>query len=119
MKETRAQKSKILAIILALLLGGLGVHNFYMGHNTLGLAMAKGARFLLASTSEVYGDPLEHPQSEGYWGNVNPVGPRGVYDEAKRFAEALTMAYRRAHVDLSGTTRCRGRAAAWRRGRWP
>jgi dTDP-glucose 4,6-dehydratase len=59
--------------------------------------MAKGARFLLASTSEVYGDPLVHPQREDYWGHVNPVGPRGVYDEAKRFAEALTMAYHRAH----------------------
>jgi dTDP-glucose 4,6-dehydratase len=59
--------------------------------------MAKSARFLLASTSEVYGDPLVHPQPESYWGNVNPIGPRGVYDEAKRFAEAMTMAYRRAH----------------------
>jgi dTDP-glucose 4,6-dehydratase len=66
-------------------------------HNGLGLAHAKGAGFLVASTSEVYGDPLEHPQRESYWGNVNPVGPRGVYDEAKRFAEALTMAYHRAH----------------------
>jgi dTDP-glucose 4,6-dehydratase len=66
-------------------------------HKTLGLAKAKGARFLLASTSEVYGDPLVHPQPETYWGNVNPVGPRGVYDEAKRFAEALTMAYHRFH----------------------
>jgi dTDP-glucose 4,6-dehydratase len=65
--------------------------------NALGLAKAKGARFLLASTSEVYGDPLVHPQREEYWGNVNPIGPRGVYDEAKRFAEALTMAYRRYH----------------------
>ena len=65
--------------------------------NSLGLALAKGARFLLASTSEVYGDPLVHPQPESYWGNVNPVGPRGVYDEAKRFAEALTMAYHRFH----------------------
>ncbi len=65
--------------------------------NALGLAKAKEARFLLASTSEIYGDPLEHPQSEGYWGNVNPVGPRGVYDEAKRFAEAMTMAYHRYH----------------------
>src|SRR5262245_2163331 len=65
--------------------------------NALGLAKAKGARFLLASTSEVYGDPLVHPQTEDYWGNVNPVGPRGVYDEAKRFAEALTMAYHRDH----------------------
>jgi dTDP-glucose 4,6-dehydratase len=63
----------------------------------LGLAKAKGARFLLASTSEVYGDPLVHPQPEAYWGNVNPIGPRGVYDEAKRFAEALTMAYHRTH----------------------
>jgi dTDP-glucose 4,6-dehydratase len=66
-------------------------------HNTLGLAKAKRARFLLASTSEVYGDPLVHPQPETYWGNVNPVGPRGVYDEAKRFAEAITMAYHRYH----------------------
>ena len=66
-------------------------------HNALGLAKAKGARFLLASTSEVYGDPLVHPQREDYWGHVNPIGPRGVYDEAKRFAEALTMAYHRHH----------------------
>jgi dTDP-glucose 4,6-dehydratase len=66
-------------------------------HNALGLAMVKGARFLLASTSEVYGDPLVHPQPETYWGNVNPIGVRGVYDESKRFAEAITMAYRRAH----------------------
>jgi dTDP-glucose 4,6-dehydratase len=66
-------------------------------HKALGLAKEKGARFLLASTSEVYGDPLMHPQKEDYWGNVNPVGPRGVYDEAKRFAEALTMAYQRYH----------------------
>ncbi len=66
-------------------------------HHCLGIAMAKGARFLLASTSEVYGDPLVHPQPETYWGNVNPVGSRGVYDEAKRFAEALTMAYHRYH----------------------
>lgn len=66
-------------------------------HNTLGLAKDKGATFLLASTSECYGDPLEHPQSEDYWGNVNPIGPRGVYDEAKRFAEAMTMAYHRFH----------------------
>lgn len=65
--------------------------------NTLGLAKAKDARYLLASTSEVYGDPQVHPQPETYWGNVNPIGPRGVYDEAKRFAEALTMAYRRSH----------------------
>src|SRR4029078_1761142 len=62
-----------------------------------GLAKAKGARFVLASTSEVYGDPLEHPQKETYWGNVNPIGPRGVYDEAKRFAEAMTVAYHRYH----------------------
>jgi dTDP-glucose 4,6-dehydratase len=67
-------------------------------HNTLGLAKAKNARYLLASTSEVYGDPLLHPQSEEYWGNVNPIGPRGVYDEAKRFAEALTMAYHNKHA---------------------
>jgi dTDP-glucose 4,6-dehydratase len=70
-------------------------------HNTLGLAKEKGARYLLASTSEVYGDPLVHPQPETYWGNVNPLGPRSVYDEAKRFAEALTMAYHRHHgVDV-------------------
>jgi len=67
----------------------------YGTHNSLGLAKVKRARFLLASTSEVYGDPLVHPQPETYWGNVNPIGPRGVYDEAKRYAEALTMAYRR------------------------
>jgi dTDP-glucose 4,6-dehydratase len=66
-------------------------------HNALGLAKTKKARFLLASTSEVYGDPLEHPQKETYWGNVNPIGPRGVYDEAKRFAEAITLAYHRQH----------------------
>jgi dTDP-glucose 4,6-dehydratase len=66
-------------------------------HKALGLAKAKGARFVLASTSEVYGDPLEHPQRETYWGNVNPIGPRGVYDEAKRFAEAMTVAYHRYH----------------------
>jgi len=77
--------------IQTLKVGALGTHR------TLGLAKAKGARFLLASTSEVYGDPLVHPQREDYWGNVNPVGPRGVYDEAKRFAEALTMAYHRFH----------------------
>ena len=77
--------------IQTLKVGALGTHN------TLGLAKAKGARFLLASTSEVYGDPKEHPQKETYWGNVNPVGPRGVYDEAKRFAEAITMAYHRSH----------------------
>ena len=77
--------------IPTLKVGALGTHN------SLGLALAKGARFLLASTSEVYGDPLVHPQLESYWGNVNPVGPRGVYDEAKRFAEAMTMAYHRYH----------------------
>jgi dTDP-glucose 4,6-dehydratase len=77
--------------IQTLKVGSLGTHN------TLGLAKAKNARFLLASTSEVYGDPLVHPQREDYWGNVNPVGPRGVYDEAKRFAEAITMAYHRVH----------------------
>ena len=65
--------------------------------HTLGLAHEKGARYVLASTSEVYGDPLQHPQTEEYWGNVNPVGPRGVYDEAKRFAEAMTMAYHTHH----------------------
>jgi dTDP-glucose 4,6-dehydratase len=74
----------------------------YGTHHTLGLAKAKRARFLIASTSEVYGDPLEHPQSESYWGHVNPIGPRGVYDEAKRYAEALTMAYHRQQgVDTS------------------
>ncbi len=77
--------------IQTLKVGSLGTHK------ALGLAKAKQARFLLASTSEVYGDPLVHPQPESYWGNVNPIGPRGVYDEAKRFAEALTMAYRRTH----------------------
>ena len=77
--------------IKTLKVGALGTHK------ALGLARAKGARFLLASTSEVYGDPLVHPQSESYRGNVNPVGPRGVYDESKRFAEALTMAYHRTH----------------------
>jgi dTDP-glucose 4,6-dehydratase len=77
--------------IQILKVGGLGTHN------TLGLAKAKGAKFFLASTSEVYGDPLVHPQPEEYWGNVNPIGPRGVYDEAKRYAEAMTMAYHRHH----------------------
>jgi len=77
--------------IQTLKVGSLGTHK------ALGLAKAKGARFLLASTSEVYGDPRVHPQPEGYWGHVNPVGPRGVYDEAKRFGEAMTMAYHRYH----------------------
>ena len=77
--------------IQTLKVGSLGTHK------ALGLAKAKGARFVIASTSEVYGDPLEHPQKETYWGNVNPIGPRGVYDEAKRFAEAMTVAYRRFH----------------------
>jgi dTDP-glucose 4,6-dehydratase len=77
--------------IPTLKVGALGTHN------ALGLAKAKGARFFLASTSEVYGDPLVHPQKESYWGNVNPIGPRGVYDEAKRYAEAMTMAYHRFH----------------------
>src|SRR5688572_33399212 len=77
--------------IQTLKVGSLGTHN------ALGLAKAKGSRFVLASTSEVYGDPLENPQKETYWGSVNPIGPRGVYDEAKRFAEAMTMAYRRYH----------------------
>jgi dTDP-glucose 4,6-dehydratase len=77
--------------IPTLKVGALGTHK------ALGLAKAKGAKFVIASTSEVYGDPLEHPQKESYWGNVNPVGPRGVYDEAKRFAEAMTMAYHRYH----------------------
>lgn len=77
--------------IQILKVGSLGTHN------ALGLAKAKGAKFFLASTSEVYGDPLVHPQPETYWGNVNPIGPRGVYDEAKRFAEAMTMAYHRHH----------------------
>jgi dTDP-glucose 4,6-dehydratase len=77
--------------IQTLKVGSLGTHN------ALGLAKAKGAKFLIASTSEVYGDPLVHPQDESYWGNVNPIGPRGVYDEAKRFAEAITLAYHRYH----------------------
>ena len=77
--------------IKTLKVGSLGTHN------TLGLAKDKAARYLLASTSEIYGDPLVHPQPESYWGNVNPVGPRGVYDEAKRFAEAIALAYHRAH----------------------
>src|SRR5258708_4890772 len=78
--------------IQTLKVGSLGTHN------ALGLAKAKNARFLIASTSEVYGDPLVHPQTEDYWGNVNPVGPRGVYDEAKRFSEAMVMAYHRVHA---------------------
>ena len=77
--------------IQTLKVGSLGTHN------ALGLALAKGARLLLASTSEVYGDPQVHPQTEEYWGHVNPIGPRGVYDEAKRFAEAITLAYHRTH----------------------
>src|SRR6187200_2802744 len=77
--------------IPTLKVGALGTHK------ALGLAKAKGATFVIASTSEVYGDPLEHPQKESYWGNVNPIGPRGVYDEAKRFAEAMTTAYHRYH----------------------
>jgi dTDP-glucose 4,6-dehydratase len=77
--------------IQTLKVGSLGTHN------ALGLAKAKGATFVLASTSEIYGDPLEHPQKETYWGHVNPIGPRGVYDEAKRFAEAITLAYHRTH----------------------
>jgi dTDP-glucose 4,6-dehydratase len=77
--------------IPTLKVGALGTHK------ALGLAKAKGAKFVIASTSEVYGDPLEHPQTESYWGNVNPIGPRGVYDEAKRFAEAMTVAYHRYH----------------------
>jgi dTDP-glucose 4,6-dehydratase len=77
--------------IPTLKVGALGTHK------ALGLAKAKGARFVIASTSEVYGDPLEHPQKETYWGHVNPIGPRGVYDEAKRFAEAMTVAYHRYH----------------------
>ena len=81
--------------IQILKVGGLGTHN------ALGLALAKRAKFFLASTSEVYGDPLVHPQPESYWGNVNPIGPRGVYDEAKRYAESMTMAYHRHHrVDV-------------------
>src|SRR5580765_6363582 len=78
--------------IQTLKVGALGTHK------VLGLAKEKKARILLASTSEVYGDPLVHPQKEDYWGNVNPIGPRGVYDEAKRFAEAMTMAYHRTHA---------------------
>lgn len=85
--------------IQTLKVGALGTHK------ALGLAKAKGARFVLASSSEVYGDPLIHPQEESYWGNVNPIGPRGVYDEAKRFAEAMVMAYHRAHGVNTGIVR--------------
>src|SRR6187549_985458 len=85
--------------IQTLKVGSLGTHN------ALGLAKAKNARFLIASTSEVYGDPLIHPQREDYWGNVNPVGPRGVYDEAKRFSEAMTTAYRDTHGVNTGIVR--------------
>src|SRR5919112_6108994 len=85
--------------IQTLKVGSLGTHNL------LGLSVSKKARILVASTSEVYGDPLEHPQTEEYWGNVNPIGPRGVYDEAKRFAEAITMAYHRAHGMDTGIAR--------------
>jgi dTDP-glucose 4,6-dehydratase len=85
--------------IQTLKVGSLGTHK------ALGFAKEKGARFLLASTSEVYGDPLEHPQKESYWGNVNPIGVRGVYDEAKRFAEAMTMAYHRTHGVNTGIAR--------------
>src|ERR671937_1692181 len=85
--------------IPTLKVGALGTHN------ALGLAKDKHASFILASTSECYGDPLEHPQREDYWGNVNPIGPRGVYDEAKRFAEAMTMAYHRYHKVNSGIVR--------------
>ncbi len=85
--------------IQTLKVGALGTHN------ALGLAKKKGARFILASSSEVYGDPLIHPQEESYWGNVNPIGPRGVYDEAKRFAEAMVMAYHRAHGVDTGIVR--------------
>ena len=95
----------------------------YGTHNTLGLAKKHRARFLLASTSEVYGDPLVHPQPETYWGNVNPIGPRGVYDEAKRYAEALTMAYfRQQGVDtaiVADLQHLRAAHAAERRARHP
>jgi len=99
--------------IQTLKVGSLGTHN------ALGLAHAKKARLLLASTSEVYGDPLVHPQREDYWGNVNPVGPRGVYDEAKRFSEAMVMAYHRVHgwrPASSGSSTPTGRACGWRTG---
>ena len=100
--------------IQTLKVGSLGTHNM------LGLAREKQARFLLASTSEVYGDPEVHPQVEEYWGNVNPVGPRGVYDEAKRFSEALSMAYHRVHgIPVPGCANLqhlRSSHATWRRG---
>jgi dTDP-glucose 4,6-dehydratase len=89
--QTRRPIDYLQLPIPTLKVGALGTHN------ALGLAKAKGAKFLLASTSEVYGDPLVHPQPEEYWGNVNPIGPRGVYDEAKRYAEAIAMAYHRVH----------------------
>ena len=103
--------------IPTLKVGALGTHK------ALGLAKARGAKFLLASTSEVYGDPLVHPQHEEYWGNVNPVGPRGVYDEAKRFAEAMTMAYHRVprarHAHRAHLQHLRPAHAAHRRPRDP
>ena len=95
--------------IQTLKVGALGTHN------ALGLAKAKRASFFLASTSEVYGDPLVHPQREEYWGNVNPVGPRGVYDEAKRFAEAITVAYHRTHgISTRIVPRARARSGSIR-----
>ena len=100
--------------IPTLKVGALGTHK------ALGLAKAKGATFVIASTSEVYGDPLEHPQKETYWGNVNPIGPRGVYDEAKRFAEAMTMAYhryQREHEDRPDLQHLRAAHAGQRRPR--
>lgn len=97
--------------IPTLKVGALGTHK------ALGLAKAKNARFVIASTSEVYGDPLEHPQKETYWGNVNPIGPRGVYDEAKRFAEAMTTAYHRYHIQQHPETRNRCRHFVVRAGR--
>src|SRR5437867_1121679 len=102
--------------IQTLKVGSLGTHK------ALGLAKEKKARFLLASTSEVYGDPLVNPQPETYWGNVNPIGPRGVYDEAKRFVEAITMAYRRYHkidarlariFNTCGKIMCRSDGPVW------
>ena len=100
--------------IPTLKVGALGTHN------ALGLAKAKNAKFVLASTSEVYGDPLEHPQKESYWGNVNPIGPRGVYDEAKRFAEAMTTAYHRYHgIDAKIVRIFNTYGPRMRRARWP